>query len=107
MEISIRTNAEVITLINVFTVEPKDQDALLQLLVEGTETLFSQQPGYISSSFHKSQDGRRVVNYGQWKTAKDIEAFRTKPEIGAYFKRIKALAQFEAIVGEPSYVHHV
>ncbi len=107
MEISIRTNAEVITLINVFTVEPKDQEQLMQLLKEGTEVLFSKQPGYISSSFHKSQDGRRVVNYGQWQAQEDIQAFRKKPEIGVYFSRIKALAQFEAIVCEASYVHHI
>jgi quinol monooxygenase YgiN len=106
MEITIRANDDVVTLINVFVVEPENQEKLIQILKEGTETMFSKLPGYISASFHKSKDGRRVVNYGQWRSAKDIEAFRTQPEIGAYFQRVKALAQFEAIVCEPSYVHH-
>lgn len=44
--------------------------------------LMSKQPGYISASFHKSKDGRRVINYAQWRSPKDIEAFRSKPEIG-------------------------
>jgi heme-degrading monooxygenase HmoA len=107
MEITIRANSEVTTLINVFAVEPEDQEKLIQLLEEGTETLFSKQPGYISASFHKSKDGRRVVNYGQWRSPKDIEAFRIKPEIGEYLKRVKSLAQFETIVCEASYVHRL
>jgi quinol monooxygenase YgiN len=106
MEITIRQNADVVTLVNVFVVAPEDQEKLLQILQEGTETMFSKQPGYISASFHKSKDGRRIVNYGQWRSAQDVEAFRSKPEIGAYFGRVKALAQFEAIVCDPSYVHH-
>jgi len=105
-KITIRANGEITTLINVFVVEPEDQEKLIQVLKEGTEMLFSKQPGYISASFHKSKDGRRVVNYGQWRSPKDIEAFRNKPEIGEYFKRVKALAQFEAIVCQASYVHH-
>jgi antibiotic biosynthesis monooxygenase (ABM) superfamily enzyme len=66
MEISIRPNGDVTTLINVFVVDPDHQDQLLQVLKEGTEALFRKQPGYIATSFHKSQDGRRVINYGQW-----------------------------------------
>jgi quinol monooxygenase YgiN len=107
MEIAIRAKDAVTTLINIFVVEPQDQERLLQLLAEGTETLFSKQPGYIAASFHKSKDGRRIVNYGQWRSPQDIEAFRSKPELGAYFARVKALAQFEAIICEASYVHHV
>jgi quinol monooxygenase YgiN len=107
MEISIRANSEVATLINVFTVEPENQQNLIQLLKEGTETLMSKLPGYISASLHKSKDGRRVINYAQWRSAEDIEAMRTNPEVGTYFQRVKALAQFEATVCEVSNVHHV
>jgi heme-degrading monooxygenase HmoA len=92
MEIKITPDREIVTLINVFSVEPGGQDKLIEILKDGTEKLFSKQPGYISASFHKSHDGRRVVNYGQWRTAKDIEAYRTKPEIGEYFKRVRELA---------------
>jgi quinol monooxygenase YgiN len=106
MEISIRPDRDVATLVNVFVVEPDHQDQLIQVLKEGTETLFRKQPGYIATSFHKSQDGRRVINYGQWRSPKDIEAFRAKPEIGDYFKRVRALAQYEAIVCHVAYVDH-
>ena len=106
MEIKINPNREVVTLINVFSVEPGGQENLMEILKEGTEKLFSRQPGFISTSFHKSHDGRRVVNYGQWKSIKDIEAYRTKPEVGEYLKRVRELAQFESIVCDVSYVHH-
>jgi heme-degrading monooxygenase HmoA len=107
MEISIRPDSEIVTLINVFAVEPDDQEKLIRLLREGTETLMSKQSGYISASFHKSTDGRRVINYAQWRSPRDIEAFRAKPEIGEYFKRVREVAQYETIVCEVSYVHRV
>lgn len=105
MEITISQNREVVTLINVFSVEPGGQEQLLEILKEGTEQLFSRLPGYISTSFHKSHDGRRVVNYGQWRSVRDIEAYRTKQEVGEYFKRVRELAQFESTVCDVSYVH--
>jgi len=107
MEVSIRAGNNLVTLINVFSVEPGDQEKLVQLLKQGTETLMSKQPGYVSASFHKSKDGRRVINYAQWKSPKDIEAFRTKPEIGEYLARVKEVAQFETIVCDVSYVHRI
>ena len=106
MEIKISPNRKVVTLINVFSVEPGGQETLIEILKAGTEKLFSRQPGYISASFHQSHDGRRVVNYGQWRSTEDIEAYRTKPEIGEYFKRVRELAQFESMVCDVSYVHH-
>jgi quinol monooxygenase YgiN len=106
MEITIRENNSLVTLISVFTVEPTQQEKLMRLLKEGTETLFSKQPGFVAASFHKSLDGRRVVNYGQWRTIHDIEAFHTKPELGEYFKRVGALSQFETVICEVAYVDH-
>jgi quinol monooxygenase YgiN len=105
MEITIHANSGVTTLVNVLVVEPENQGKLLQLLKESTENCFSKLPGYISGSCHKSKDGRRVVLYGQWRSPADIEAFRANPEIVAYFKSITALAKFESIICEPTYVH--
>jgi heme-degrading monooxygenase HmoA len=90
-----------------YTVEPSNQERLIQLLTEGTETLMSQQPGYISASFHKSKDAHKVINYAQWKSTEDIEAFRTKREIGEYFKRVREVAEYDTVVCDVSYVHRV
>jgi heme-degrading monooxygenase HmoA len=78
-----------------------------QLLKEGTETLMATMPGYVSASAHQSTDGRRVINYAQWRSLKDIEAMRQHPAVGPYMQRVAALAQFEAIACDVSYVHHV
>ena len=79
---------------------------MVRIIRDGTEKLFSKQPGCISASFHKSHDGRRVVNYGQWRSAQDIEAYRIQPEIGEYFKRLRELAHFESMLSDVSDVHH-
>ena len=62
MEATIRTGSDVTTLVNVFTVEPDNQQKLVQLLKEGTEAFFSKQPGFISSIVHASKEGRRAIN---------------------------------------------
>lgn len=94
---NINANAELTTLINVFSVAPEDRDRLVLLLKEGTDSWISQVPGFISSSLHVSRDGRRVVIYGQWHSTDGIAAMRQRPEMPAYFERIKAIAQMEAI----------
>jgi quinol monooxygenase YgiN len=106
MEVTIRANSGVITLINVFTVDPENQQRLVAVLKEGTEGLMSKMAGYISASVHISKDGRRIINYSQWRSANDIDAMRQNPDIGPYMKRVAALGTFDAIACEVSYVHH-
>ena len=62
----ISQDQDVVTLINVFTVAPEDQQRLVDLLVEATEEAISKQPGYVSANIHRSLDGTRVTNYVQW-----------------------------------------
>ena len=61
MQAVIRTDVPVITLVNVFTVEPGTLPSLLDVLREGTETFFSKMPGFVSSSVLTARDGRRAV----------------------------------------------
>jgi quinol monooxygenase YgiN len=105
MEMTIRANSGVMTLINVFAVDPENQQRLVAVLKEGTEALMSKRAGYISASIHASKDGRRVVNYSQWRSVKDIEAMRQHPDVGPYMKRVAGLGTFEAIACEVSFVH--
>jgi quinol monooxygenase YgiN len=107
METTIRLDREITTLINIFTVEPENQQKLVALLKEGTETWIGKMAGFISANFHNSQDGRRVIIYGQWRSVQDIEAMRQNPNMGPYLQRIAPLAKLEAITCEVSYVHHV
>jgi heme-degrading monooxygenase HmoA len=104
VEATIRTNDTVTTLVNVFTVEPADQLNLIDLLKAGTESFFSKQPGFVSSSVLNGKDGRRVVNYSQWKSVEDIAAFRRDPRFDPYIKSLLAIAKAESVECEVAYV---
>jgi heme-degrading monooxygenase HmoA len=106
MEPTIRIASDVITLVNVFTVEPQDQQGLVQVLKEGTQAFFSKQPGFISSSVLASKDGRRAINYSQWRGAKDIEAFRADPYFEPYVRRIAALGKPDTMLCDVVEVSH-
>lgn len=68
----------VVTLINVFTVEPQDQQRVVHIL-EATKQVMQQVPGFISASIHKSLDGVRVANYAQWESQETFQAMFHNP----------------------------
>jgi quinol monooxygenase YgiN len=106
MDTTIRMNDKIATLINIFTVAPENRQRLIDLLRDGTETLISKLPGWISTNFLSSADGSRVLVYSQWRDAKDIDAMRQNPEMGRYLQRVAPLATFEAMLCEVNWVHH-
>lgn len=102
----IRKGNTITTLVNVLTVQPQNADSLVKLLREGTETIFSKQPGFIAESIHLTKEGNKIVLYGQWRSAADVENFRKNPVVGAYIKRVIALAEFESVIcNEVSYIN--
>jgi heme-degrading monooxygenase HmoA len=104
MEATIRTGESVITLVNVFTVDPAKLEKLVDVLKDGTETFFSKMPGFVSSSVLTARDGAKAVNYSQWKTAEDIAAFRKDARFAPYIRRLTALATAESIECEVVHV---
>jgi quinol monooxygenase YgiN len=84
-----------VTLINVFTVEPGQQDRLVQLLVRATDGLVNRAPGFISSTLHRSLDGTKVTMYAQWRSAQDYEAMRDNPAPLPFLKEALTFAKFE------------
>ena len=103
--IEIKPSTELATLINLFVVEPNNQDKLIEALKEGIKTFVSKQPGYVSAGLHKGMDSRHAVVYSQWRSPIDIEALLNNPAASEYFKHIREIAQIEPIVYEVSYVH--
>lgn len=89
---TIAKGASHVTLINVFTVEPGDQQRLVDILVEATERTMRSLPGFISASIHKSVDGVRVVNYAQWASQADFEAMFQNPAAKEHMKPIMEIA---------------
>lgn len=88
----ITQNREMITFINIFTVAPENQQALVDILVEATHEVMNRQPGFISVTIHKSLDGTRVVNYAQWRSRTDFETALSKPEARAHIGEARKLA---------------
>lgn len=68
------------TVIVTLTCDPADQDALLGL-ARGALPTFARQPGFVSSTLHKSTDGARVVNYLRWRSEADHLACMQSAEI--------------------------
>jgi hypothetical protein len=60
----IKANSGVVTQINVFTVKPENQQALIDLLIESARSV-CHIPGWKSASIHRGLDGKSVVNYAQ------------------------------------------
>jgi heme-degrading monooxygenase HmoA len=102
----IAVGQDVVTLINVFTVAPENQQRLVDLLVEATEEVMSKQPGYVAANIHRSLDGTKVANYAQWRSRDDFQAMTTNPEAAAHMRRAADLAEFEPGLYEVVYTHH-
>jgi quinol monooxygenase YgiN len=69
----------VVTLINVFTVGPANQQRLVDLLTRATDGLVDRAPGFMSSTLHRSIDGAKVTMYAQWRSAEDYQVMRQDP----------------------------
>lgn len=61
-----------------FSMQPANQPKMVELAKEHIKPAMAQ-PGLVSATFHRSLDGTRVINYGQWSDAKAIEELVKKP----------------------------
>ncbi|WP_028646610.1 antibiotic biosynthesis monooxygenase [Nocardiopsis sp. CNT312] len=91
-ETVIRADDGLVTFINVFEVDPSDQQALVDILNEGIEEVMSARPGFVSATVLPSKDGNRVVNYAQWNSPEDVQATMADPRAQGYAKKAGALA---------------
>jgi len=88
---TIQTDSGLTTFINVFTIAPEQQQALLDLLKAQTDTSMRKQSGFINANFHRSLDGTRVVNYVQWTDQRSSDIIHEDPEIMAGFAQYQQL----------------
>jgi quinol monooxygenase YgiN len=92
---TISPSRNLVTLINVFTVDPANQQQLLELLARVTETVVRHAPGFVSSSLHRGLDGTKVTMYAQWRSVEDYQAMRENPAPLPYFQQALAIAKFD------------
>jgi quinol monooxygenase YgiN len=97
---SIEKDKNVLTLINIFTVLPEQQQKLVALLIEATQKTMRKLPGFVSANIHRSLDGRKVINYAQWESMAMFEAMRRNPEAIPHMQAAAALAQAEPVLCE-------
>jgi heme-degrading monooxygenase HmoA len=106
--VKITQDDDVVTLINVFTVAPEDQQRLVDVLVDATQAVMSKQQGFISANIHRSLDGRRVTNYAQWRTREAFEAMLGNREAAEHMGEAARIAErFEPHLYEVSFVDEV
>jgi quinol monooxygenase YgiN len=95
---TIAENTGLVTSINVFTVEPSNQQELLDILARATDTSVRDVPGFFSAALHRSVDGTKVTMYSQWKSAEHYQHYqsmRSNPVTSPYVERVLAIAKFD------------
>ena len=75
----IRTESQLVTQITLIETEPEKQAEALSLMQERARFM-TRQPGFVSITLHRSLDGRRLVNYIQWKNAELLRSAHESPE---------------------------
>jgi quinol monooxygenase YgiN len=85
----------IVTLINVFTVDPANQQRLVDLLTRATDGFVSSAPGFMSSTLHRGVDGTKVTMYAQWRSAEDYQAMRKDPGPLPFLQEALTIAKFE------------
>jgi quinol monooxygenase YgiN len=93
-------NSQPVTLINVFTVDPANQDELVDVLARATDASVRHAPGFISATLHRSLDGTKVTMYARWHSREAYQAMREDSAPRAYLERALDIAKFEPAMYE-------
>ncbi|MFB2835103.1 antibiotic biosynthesis monooxygenase [Floridanema evergladense] len=89
-----------------FRVKPENQQRLIDLERENVEIAL-QHPDLMSANFHRSLDGTRTANYGQWRSLDNFDALLKEPKYESVREYWKGLAEnefhlYEVVYTEPS-----
>lgn len=89
-----------------FRVKQEFQQRLIEL-ERGNVLIALEHPDLISANFHRSLDGTRTANYGQWCSLDNFEALLKEPKYEPVRKYWKGLAEnefhlYEVVFTEPS-----
>ncbi len=89
-----------------FRMKPENQQRMVDLAKEEV-VIAMQQPGLISANFHRSQDGTRLINYGQWRDRAAIEELQKQPGFGSESPYWEGIAEnefhlYEVVFAEPA-----
>jgi quinol monooxygenase YgiN len=105
-ESTIRADAPLVTLINVFTVDPADQQRLIERWQQATDDVLRHLPGFISANIHRSLDGTKVVNYAQWRSREAFQAMLQDADAAPLLRQLAEIATPAPVLCEVVSVHH-
>jgi len=89
----ISKDANLVTVVNMFSVKPENHKKLLQLL-EDLRIVVEKLPGFISANVHRSFEGTRIVSYAQWNTKEAYQAVYTNSDAKSILDEIKKISKF-------------
>lgn len=94
-----------VVLVNVFTVDPEEADALVEAWADDADYM-KRQPGFISTQLHRGVgDSATFMNYAVWESVAAFKAAFSSPEfqrrIGHYPKSAVSRPQLFAKVAVP------
>jgi quinol monooxygenase YgiN len=92
---TISATDSMVTFINVFTVDPGNQDRLIELLEKATDQHVRHARGFVSASLLRSIDGTKVTMYAQWQSLEAYDAMRADPGPLPYLQEALTFAKFE------------
>lgn len=64
-------NNRLFTVLVEWEVDPQHQQELIESICDQIEQHIKSDTGFVSAIFHASEDGRRVINYAQWRSKED------------------------------------
>jgi quinol monooxygenase YgiN len=85
-----------IVFINVFHVDPANQQRLVDILTKVTGEIVSKAKGFVSSTLHRRTDGSKVTMYARWSSLADYEAKRNDPAPRPFLEAAPSIARFDA-----------
>mmetsp|Transcript_25692 Transcript_25692/g.83302 ORF Transcript_25692/g.83302 Transcript_25692/m.83302 type:complete len:217 (+) Transcript_25692:179-829(+) len=78
-----------------FRMKPESQPKMLELTADALGTAMDTSPGLLSATFHRSLDGTRMFNYGQWESKDAFDALEQQPGFSKADPYWKGLANNE------------
>jgi quinol monooxygenase YgiN len=97
---------DVTTVMAIYTIEPEGQQKLVDAIQTFIQSAMQQQPGFISSSIHRSLDSLRVINYAQWQSQEEYFAFIKNADVKAAAVKLAEFPKpdlhlYEIFISEP------
>jgi heme-degrading monooxygenase HmoA len=88
----IRDSDDIVTQITTVKTTPDNQSEVLEVMTERARFMATQ-PGFVSISLHRSEDGSHIVNYVQWTNRSKLEAAHHSPEFRKQWPRFGELVE--------------